>query len=110
MAKSHRDAEDETIITADVDDVQGLSKRVADDYKTVYCNSVSVIGTPADFQFIIYDIVRDWDDEDVREAKIRVVMSPQQAWQFSRVLEDAIKSWMQTHLTPSEQDESEQDE
>ncbi len=50
-----------------------------------------------DFRFLFFEVLEDKTGEFIREKNVRVVMSPQQAVAFSRVLNETVARWREEH-------------
>lgn len=77
--------------------VDELPQQRAADYLSTYSNHVEIGFSPWDFKFLIFEVTEGEDGEIIREKKARVVMSPQHAVAFSRVLKSTVERWEKEH-------------
>ena len=77
--------------------VTDLPQRLAAEYLSAYSNNVEIGTSPWDFRFIFFEFMEDETGEPIREKKARVVMSPQHARAFARVLNNTIERWTKEH-------------
>ena len=89
--------------------INELPQRQAAAYVSTYSNNVEAGTTPWDFRFLFFEITEDESGELIREKKARVVMSPQQAVAFSRLLNNTVAGWMKDHASDENADTERED-
>lgn len=89
--------------------INELPQQQAAAYVSTYSNNVEAGITPWDFRFLFFEITEDESGELIREKKARVVMSPQHAVAFSRLLNNTVARWMKDHASDENADTERED-
>ena len=71
-----------------------LPQRRAVDYLSTYSNYVEVGSSPWDIRLLFFEIQEDETGNLIREKKAHVVMSPQHAVAFAKLLRDGVQGWV----------------
>ena len=79
--------------------INELPQQRAADYLSMYSNHAQMGFSPWDVTIFFCELTEDENGDIIREQKARVVMSPQHAIAFSKLLNNTVDQWAKKHAS-----------